>query len=326
MRGHRYALPLGLLILMVLACFIGRYPSPPLMSPRLLWEDELARQLIWNLRLPRILAAALLGMALGGGGAVLQMLFRNPLVESGFLGVSQGAAFGAALAILFLPGLYLLLPLSASTFALAGLALSYTLARHLKIGGWVLRLVLAGLVVSALFSAGLGLLKSIADPRSELPELTFWLLGGLWSAGWPDVYRMAPVVLPSLLLIYTMRWRISILALDEATAFSLGIATGRERALLLLAAVAATASVVSVAGIVGWIGLLVPHIARRALGTDARRSIPGSMWLGGGLALVCDTVARTLIAGEIPLGILTSLVGALGFAILLVRRQEVARA
>lgn len=320
-----FFLPAILLLLIGVSLFIGRYPQPPWMPVRLLWEDDLARELTWQLRLPRILAAVLLGMALGAGGAVLQMLFRNPLVEPGFLGVSQGAAFGAALSILYFKGSIVLLPLSAGVFALSGLALSYTLARHLKFGGWVMRLVLAGIVVSALFSSGLGLLKTMADPRHELPELTFWLLGGLWGVSWTDVQRMAPIVIPALIVISLMRWRISILALDEATAFSLGVAAGRERALLVVAAVAATASVVSVAGIVGWIGLLVPHIARRLLGADARRSLPGSMWLGGIFALGCDNVARSLTAGEIPLGILTSLIGALGFALILLQGTKATR-
>ncbi len=318
-------LPALLLALVLGSLLVGRYPQPPGMPLRLLWEDELARELVWSLRLPRICAAVLLGMALGAGGAVLQMLFRNPLVEPGFLGVSQGAAFGAALSILYFKGSIVLLPLSAGVFALSGLALSYTLARRLKFGGWIMRLVLAGIVVSALFSSGLGLLKSMADPRRELPELTFWLLGGLWGVSWTEVQRMMPIVLPALIIIGLMRWRISILALEEATAFSLGVAAGRERALLVVAAVAATAAAVSVAGIVGWIGLLVPHIARRLLGADARRSLPGAMWLGGIFALGCDNLARSLTAGEIPLGILTSLIGALGFTLILLRGTRFAR-
>lgn len=320
-----WLLPALLLPLILLSLLLGRYPQPPGMSLRLLWEDELAWELVWNLRLPRVCAAVLLGMALGGGGAVLQMLFRNPLVEPGFLGVSQGAAFGAALAILFFKGAIVWLPLSAGLFALGGLALSYTLARHLKFGGWIMRLILAGIVVSALFASGLGLLKSMADPRRELPELTFWLLGGLWGVSWSDVQRMVVIVIPALVVIGLMRWRISILALDEATAFSLGVAAGRERALLVVAAVAATAAVVSVAGMVGWIGLLVPHIARRLLGADARHSLPGAMWLGGIFALGCDDLARFLTAGEIPLGILTSLIGAIGFTVILLRGTKLTR-
>lgn len=301
--------------------FLGRFPSPGWMSPDFLANDPFARQIVLNLRLPRILAAIVLGASLSGAGAAMQMLFRNPLVEPGFLGVSQGAAFGAGCAILFLGGSTLAVQGCAAGFAVFGLALSYLLAHRLRFGGWILRLVLAGIAVSALFSSGLGLLKSMADPLRQLPELTFWLMGGLWATGWRDVARMLPVALPALFVLWLMRWRISLLSLGDETAFSLGVAAGRERALVLLAAVAAVAAVVSVAGIVGWIGLLVPHVARRLVGSDARRSLPASMLLGGLFSLLCDNLARTLTPGEIPLGIFTSLFGASLFLVLMTRRS-----
>lgn len=311
------------LVLTTLASvFLGRFPAPYWMSPARLFDDPLAQQLVLHLRLPRIVAALLLGAALAGGGAVMQMVFRNPLVESGFLGVSQGAAFGAGIAIVFFGGSALLVQGCAAVFALAGLLLSYTLARRLHYGGWILRLVLAGIAVSAVFSAGLGLLKCAADPLRQLPELTFWLLGGLWSVTWRDVLRMLPMLLPALLILWLMRWRVSLLSLSDETAFSLGVSAGRERALLLVAAVGATAAVVAVAGVVGWIGLLMPHIARRIVGTDARKSVPTSMLLGALFALLCDDLARTLTAGEIPLGILTSLLGAALFMLLMIRYPQ----
>jgi iron complex transport system permease protein len=162
---HPFVLLTGLLLLtLVLSLFIGRYPQPYWMPPSLLQENELARQLVFNLRLPRILTAVLLGMSLAAAGAVMQMIFRNPLVEPGFLGVSQGAGFGAALAIIKISNAPLVIEVFAAFFALLGLALSYFLARNLRYGGWVLRLVLAGIAVSALFSSGVGLLKYIADP------------------------------------------------------------------------------------------------------------------------------------------------------------------
>jgi len=314
------------LILAALASvFLGRFPAPFWMSPARLLDDPLAQQLVLHLRLPRIVAAILLGAALAGGGAVMQMLFRNPLVEPGFLGVSQGAAFGAGLAIVFFGGSALLVQGAAAVCAFGGLVLSYTLARRLHYGGWILRLVLAGIAVSAMFSSGLGLLKSVADPLRQLPELTFWLLGGLWSVTWREVLRMLPVLVPALVILWLMRWRVSLLSLSDETAFSLGVSAGRERALLLAAAVAATAAVVAVAGIVGWVGLLMPHIARRMVGTDARKSVPASMLLGALFTLLCDGLARTLTAGEIPLGILTSLLGAALFMLLMIRYPQGAR-
>ncbi len=303
----------------LLSLFLGRYPHPGLMSPRLLSEDVLAARLFFRLRMPRVLAAWLTGMVLATSGLVMQMLFRNPLVSPGFLGVSQGAAFGAAFALLFLASTPLIVQIGSALFAIAGLLLSYTLARHLQYGGWALRLVLAGIAVSALFSSGVGLLKYLADPLKTLPEIVFWLLGGLWSMDWETLGYVAAVALPALLLLYLMRWRLNLLSLDEETAFSLGAEPGRERALLLTAAVLATAAVVSAAGIISWVGLIVPHLARRLVGADARRALPASMLLGGLFTLFCDDLARLLLAGEIPLGILTSLFGALLFAVMLSR-------
>ena len=321
----RALLPLGLalLVVLVISLFIGRYPGPGFTPPRLLWEDELARRLVFSLRLPRLLAAMLLGMTLAGAGTVLQTVFRNPLVEPGFLGVSQGAAFGAALGILTLGGGAppLATEAIASVFALTGLVLSYGLARRLHFGGWVLRLVLAGIAVSALFSAGVGVLKYLADPLTQLPEITFWLLGGLSSLTWTGLFYLLPFVIPGMTLVVLMRWRLNLLALHDETAFSLGTSPGRERALVLVGAVAATAAVTAVSGIVGWVGLVVPHIARRAYGADSRVALPAALLIGGIFAVLCDDLARTLLAGEIPLGILTSLLGALAFALLMTRTR-----
>jgi iron complex transport system permease protein len=314
-------LALALIAVFALSLFVGRYPGLMLLSPERLASDELAQRLVLNLRLPRLLTAVMLGMSLAAAGSVFQMLFGNPLVEPGFLGVSQGATFGAALSIVLLSNAAWLVQAMAALFAFLGLGFSYLLARRARFGGWVLRLVLAGIAVSALFSAAVGVLKYMADPLRQLPELTFWLLGALSSITWAQARSIAPVVLIALVVIYRMRWRLNLLSLDDATAFSLGVAPGRERALLLTAAVAATAAVVSVSGMVGWLGLIVPHLARRWFGADARHALPTAMLMGGLFAVVCDDLARTLLAGEIPLGILTSLFGALFFVAMLATRN-----
>jgi len=227
------------------------------------------------------------------------------------------AAFGAAAAILFLPALAGAVQLSAALFALGGLLLSYTVARRLRFGGWVIRMVISGLAVSALFASGLGILKYMADPVSELQELTFWMLGGLSGITWGKAAALLPVTLPGLLILYLFRWRLNILSLDDLTAFSLGTAPARERMLLLAAASMATAGVTAVAGIVGWVGLLVPHIARRLYGAEGSRAVPASFLLGGIMVMICDDFARTMMIYEIPLGILTSLLGASLFLLLL---------
>lgn len=311
---------IALLLITGMSIFIGRYPQPYWLSPIRLSQDQLARRLVYALRLPRLTLALLLGASLSGAGAVMQMVFRNPIVEPGFLGVSQGAAFGASLSMIcWGPGNWAL-HLTAIACSFSGLGLSYFLARRIRFGSWVLRLVLAGIAVSALFAAGTGALKYVADPLTQLPEITFWMLGGLWSATWDDLLRALPIVVPSLAAIYLLRWRLNILSLDDRTALSLGIAPGRERRWLLIASVAATAALTAVAGVVGWIGLIVPHLARRLFGADARHQIPGAMFIGAGLVVLCDDLARSLLAGEIPLGILTSFLGAGGFMLLLASR------
>lgn len=297
--------------------FLGRYPTPGFITLERLSTDKLAQALVFNLRLPRLLTAVLLGMSLSAAGAIFQMIFGNPLVEPGFLGVSQGASFGAAFSIIFLTNSAWAVQISAALFAFLGLGLSYLFARRVRYGGWVLRLVLSGIAVSALFSAGLGVLKYVADPLSQLPEITFWLLGGLWSLTWLQFLTILPAVLIGLFVAYRMRWRINLLSLSDETAFSLGAAPGRERTLLLVAAVIATSAVISVAGMVGWVGLIIPHIARRLFGADARYVLPASMLIGGCFTLLCDDLARVLFSGEIPLGILTSLIGAAIFMVLM---------
>jgi iron complex transport system permease protein len=325
LRSSPERMLLVLLVVMVgvfvFSLFLGRYPKLGLMTIQRLGEDDLARRLMFNLRLPRLITALLLGMSLSAAGNVFQMIFSNPLVEPGFLGVSQGAAFGAALSIIVLGSSAAGTQTAALVFAFIGLGSSYLLAQRIRFGGWVLRLVLSGIVISALFSSGLGVLKYIADPLSQLPEITFWLLGSLAHVTWPDVRTIIFPVMLGLFVIYRMRWRLNLLSLDDTISFSLGVAPGRERTLLLVAAVAVTAAVVSVAGMVGWVGLMVPHLARRLFGANARYTTTGSMLMGGTFAMLSDMIARTLSTGEIPLGILTSLIGALLFIVLMISQN-----
>lgn len=316
-RWILFLLGLALAVIFILSLLWGRYPELGFISWQRMNDDELAKLLVLNLRLPRLLTAALLGAVLSAGGIVFQMLFGNPLVEPGFLGVSQGAAFGAALCIVFLGGSAVLLQGSAAAFALMGLVLSYGLARRIRYGGWVLRLVLSGIAVSAFFSAGLGILKYLADPLRQLPEITFWLLGGLSGITWKKLLTILPAVIVGLVFLYLFRWRLNILALSDETAFSMGAAPKRDRMLLLTAAVLPTAAVISVAGMVGWVGLIIPHIARRLFGSDTHLTLPAAMLLGGIFSILCDNLSRSLLTGEIPLGILTSLLGAAIFIVLM---------
>ncbi len=301
------------------AVFLGRYPSTGFTSPGALRSDPLVAQVIVQLRMPRVLFAVVVGMSLGSAGWVFQTLFRNPLVEPGFLGVSPGAAFGAALAIVAVPGAGALVPILALIGAFTGLSASFMLARRLPYGGWIVRLVISGISVSALFTAGLGVLKYMADPARQLPELTFWMLGGLHAVDWNRIITVVPMVAVSLGLLVLFRWRINILSLDDRSAFSLGARPAGERVLLLAAASTAVAGVTAVAGIIGWIGLIVPHVVRRSVGADSRFGLPSSMAVGAIIVVLCDSVARIATTAEIPLGILTSLVGAALFIAFLSR-------
>lgn len=301
----------------MLAALAGRYPAPGLLGPARLYRDPLAARLVLILRLPRIAAAILVGAGLGISGVVLQTIFGNPLVEPGLIGVSQAGAFGAVLTLLlFAPPLWVV-QLVAWAFGGLGLLLSYRIARRFQFGGWILRLVLAGIAVSALFSAGVGLVKFAADPMSELPAITFWLLGGLSSVTWPRLLQVVPVALAGIVVMWLVRWRMNLLSLEDRVSFSLGTTPVRERLILLAAATAVTAALVALSGIVGWVGLLVPHAARRITGSDTARVLPVAGLIGAVFVLAADTVARTLLAGEIPLGVLTSLMGAAGFIWLL---------
>ena len=317
-RGVIACLSAGTLVILVASFFLGRYPTPYFTALSEIIENEMARNIVFDIRLPRVVTAFVLGVVLSCSGMVFQKVFRTPLVDSGFLGVSGGAAFGASLAIVVWGGQVYTTQISAAVFALLGLGASCFIAGRMRFGDWALRLVLSGIAVSALYASGTGILKYLADPLRALPEITFWLLGGLWGVTWPDAVHVLLISLPCLTIVYAMRWRLNLLSMQDETAFSLATSPGRERLVLLLAAVLATAVVVSKAGQIGWVGLIVPNIARRLVGADAQRALPCSLLMGGVFVLVCDNLSRTVLTGEIPLGILTALAGAAIFIGLLV--------
>ena len=316
-------LGLGLLLLCILsaaALLFGRYPSPGFLSLRTLAEDPVALRVLTLIRLPRVLGALLLGATLGATGCAFQLVFANPLVDAGFLGVSQGASFGAALALVAGSSPFFLFG-SAFGFAALALALSVFLASKLRFGGAVLRLVLSGIAVSAFFSAAVALVKYGADPQKELPEITYWMMGGLSGAGWKNLALAAPLALASLGFVLLTRWRITLLSLDEATAASLGAKPGLERGLTLGFAAAGVAAVTAMAGTVSWVGIIVPHAARIILGGDGAATLTGSALLGAAFVVFADALARGLFPGELPLGIVTALLGTAVFFILLLSRR-----
>jgi iron complex transport system permease protein len=323
---------LGLLLLgtAVIAAGIGPYRIPPpdvlvTILRRAAGEPAIgpADTALFQVRLPRVLAAMLVGAALAAAGAAYQSLFRNPLVSPDILGVSTGAGLGAV------AGILLGLPIAAIQFlgfagGLATVVIVTMLARMLRGGGDVLVLVLAGIVIGALAGAGISLVKVLADPYDQLPAITFWLLGSIAAVTPADVAPVLPVVAMGLAPLILLRWRIGVLSLGDDEARALGIDVGRLRALVIAAATLITASVVAISGVIGWVGLMVPHMARLLVGPRFDRMLPASILLGAAFMVAVDTLARTAAPIEIPLGVLTAVIGGPAFVWLLARRRRVA--
>jgi iron complex transport system permease protein len=267
-----------------------------------------AETVILQIRLPRVLAATAVGAALAASGAAYQSLFRNPLVSPDILGVSAGAALGAVV------GIFLSLPvlaIEATSFAggLAAVIIVYAIAAAIRGRDAVLVLVLAGVVIGALFGAGVGLLKYLADPYNQLPAITFWLLGSLAAANLRDLTSLLPAVAIGLMPLGLLRWRIDVMTLGEDEATALGIDTRVLRVVVIAAATLMTSAAVAASGIIGWVGLVVPHLARLMVGPTFTRLLPVSVLFGAGYLLAVDTVARTVGTVELPLGVLTAALG-----------------
>jgi iron complex transport system permease protein len=294
----RYPVSFGDLLHVIAAKFgLGTAGVPPAVE-----------NVIWQVRGPRVVAAALVGAALAIAGTAFQGLFRNPLVSPDILGASSGAALGAVLGIFLSLGV---LAIQAMAFAggLVAVVAVYLIGSAVRARDPVLVLVLAGVVIGALLGAGVGLVKYLADPYNQLPAMTFWLLGSLAAVSALDLIPLlAPVALGTLALI-ALRWRMNVMSLPEEEARALGVPTGALRVAIVAAATLVTSASVATAGIIGWVGLVVPHIARTLVGPDFARLIPAAALLGGGFLLGIDTLARTAASVEIPLGILTALIG-----------------
>ena len=311
------------LFLSVLFLFAGRYPSPGFRFPLDWSTNMMTRTILLQVRLPRVFLALLAGAMLSASGFTFQMLFSNPLVEPGFLGVSQGSAFGAALMMVLGTASTVMVQASATFFGLFALLLSYLLATRFRFGGWLLRLVLSGIAVSALFSSGLAVIKLVAEPTKDLQDITFWMMGGLWNATFKQIFSILAVVLASMIILLGYRWKLNLLSLQEKTSFSVGMNPKRDRIILLVVATVGTTLIISITGLIGWVGLITPHLGRKLFGSDSSYSLPGSMIIGSLFLLICDTIGRTLLATEIPIGLLSSFLGAIIFIIILsLRHQE----
>ncbi|MDD9339375.1 MAG: iron ABC transporter permease [Providencia heimbachae] len=291
--------------------FISSKPSDPRNST-----------VFWQIRFPRTLAAILIGGGLAIAGAAYQGMFRNPLVSPDILGVSAGAGVGAVIGIFFGQSM-IYIQLAAFIGGLIAVALVCFIARLARQHDPILSLVLVGVAISALCGSAISLMKILADPYTQLPSITFWLLGGLSSITQEDLISVLPLMVIGLTPLLLLRWRMNLLSLSDEEAKSLGINVSLIRAIFIISATLITASAVSIAGIIGWIGLIVPHITRMIVGANFRYQLPASMVIGAIMLLITDTLARTIASIELPLGILTSAVGAPFFLAILLQTRRV---
>lgn len=332
-KTEKYKITLWAMILIVVGLIIvavglGRYYISPVDVVKILlskvihiettWEAQ-AESVIFTLRLPRILAAVLVGGALALSGAAYQGVFKNPLVAPDMLGVSAGACVGASAAILLSFG-----QAEVQIMAFAGGILAVLAAAMIPKfmrNNSMMTLVLAGIIVSGLMNSFLGLLKYLADPDTQLASITHWQMGSLTTIVWNDIICVGPVIIVAAAILIAVRWRINIISLGEDEAKSLGTNIKKARGIVIICATALTASAVCISGTIGWIGLVIPHFGRMLVGPDNRKLIPVSAVLGAGFLLIIDTAARNITGAELPLSILTGLIGAPFYFYLLVRQR-----
>lgn len=331
LAGAGLQLPALLLLLIVLlitaaaAALIGAFPIPALS----LLQANLTPQeqaVLHSIRLPRVLLAVIVGAALAVSGAALQGLFRNPLADPGLIGISSGAALAVALMIVSigpLPGILGLYGLSIAAF-MGGLLTSIVIFRFAGLTGAssVTYILLAGIAINALASAGTGFLAYLSDDQ-ELRTLTFWTMGSLGGALWPGVLICASLVIPATFVLYCNAQRLNILLLGESEARHLGVDSERLKRNIIICTAISVGAAVAVSGIIGFVGLVIPHLIRLTLGPDHRLLIPASALLGAIILIIADTVSRTLLApAEIPVGIFTSLIGGPFFLWLLIKQYS----
>lgn len=274
-----------------------------------------AETVIFNIRIPRILVSLIVGSGLASAGASFQALFSNPLATPDTLGCANGASFGAALGILL--GLNALgIQISALIFGILAVVLVFVFTRY-RHANQIMMIILGGMVVSSLFSALVSLIKYVADPNDVLPVITFWLMGSFSNSTVRSLYTGVPMIILGIMILYLMRYRMNALSLKEEEAASLGINVRQNRMIVIVASSLITASVVSMCGVVGWVGLLIPHISRMLFGNNHTKVIPGCIVFGALFMLVIDTIARCMYQAEIPVSILTAIIGAPVFLLLL---------
>ncbi len=309
-------------VVAVVSLGIGRYPISPIRVVQTLLGGGNAQEkaVVLKIRLPRIIAATLIGAGLALAGQTMQMIFRNPLVSPDVLGTSTAAGFGASISLLL--GLSTLaVTVNAFIFGVASVVLVWAIGSRVK-GEQTMGLILIGMVVSSLFSAGTSFVKLIADPNNILPAITYFLMGSLAGCSFQDLQIIAVPMVISFATLLLVSWKLNILSLSEDEAKSLGVNTRLLRSVAIGASTLMTASAVAVSGQIGWVGLIVPHMARRITGSNATYSLPASMLFGATFLIIVDNVSRTATTAEIPIGILTAFIGAPFFLYLILKENR----
>lgn len=310
------------IIVAIVSLGIGRYPISPIRVIQTFFGGGNAqeRTVVLKIRLPRIIAASLIGAGLALAGQTMQMIFRNPLVSPDVLGTSTAAGFGASISLL-LGFSTLTVTINAFIFGIASVILVWAIGSRVR-GEQTMGLILIGMVVSSLFSAGTSFIKLIADPNNILPAITYFLMGSLAGCNLKDLQVIAVPMVISFATLLLVSWKLNILSLSEDEARSLGVNTRRLRSVAIGASALMTASAVAVSGQIGWVGLIVPHIVRKIIGNNASYSIPSSMLFGATFLIIVDNVSRTATTAEIPIGILTAFIGAPFFLYLILRETR----
>ena len=283
---------------------------------------DMMQTVVFEVRLPRVILAMMVGCSLSVSGAVYQCVFKNPMASPNILGTSSGAGLGTALAIIFSFGAVYTQMISFA-FGLLAVAITYAISAKIgRRGNLILVFVLTGILVSTVFQALISLVKYTADPYEKLPAITFWLMGSLSTASKNDILIILVPFLLGIVPLFLMRWRLNILSLGDEDIKCLGIDVRNLRLIVIGCSTLLTASCVSVAGIIGWVGLIVPHIARMLVGSNFIALLPGSALIGATYLLLIDDAARGIFKAEIPLSILTALIGAPYFIYLLVKTKD----
>lgn len=319
------------LLIVFAVCFfssflLGKYHIDPFTLAKVLlskiiyiprdWPSQ-AETVLFNIRMPRVVMGAIIGGGLACAGAAYQGIFQNPMVSPDILGASNGAAFGAALG-LFLGIGYKGVSISAFVFGLLAVSIVFLISQKVKFN-MTPGLILTGIMVGSLFSAGVSYLKLVADPTNALPAITYWLMGSLASIRIQDAFFAGPFIVAGIIPIMLWRWQINVLTMGDDEARTLGVNAKAVRVGIIVCATLITAAAVSVSGLIGWVGLVIPHFARMVVGDDYRVMLPAAILLGGSFMLMVDNLARMLTTSEVPIGILTAFVGAPFFLYLILK-------